>query len=176
MMSNPLDPIWDAHESAQSALNVVKRCVDVPGINRRKALSNTRFYGLPDVQCLELIVGARLELNDAAIFSLYGAFEARLREHMSRQAPLLHAAIRPAPEFGVALAVSFSEFCASNRMDDLVDLFSAIVGQQIIAQVGSIRAYRHWLAHGRAWKRPARLRPPFVYQTLTAFLVVAGLV
>jgi hypothetical protein len=60
-------------------------------------------------------------------------------------------------------------------MDDLTDLFVAVVGQAIIAQIGNIRTYRHWLAHGRRWAQPPTVSPVFAYQTLTAFLQAARL-
>jgi hypothetical protein len=174
-MSNPLDPIWDAYETARFALKVVRRCVTVTGIDKARALSNTRFHGLPEQQCIDLVDVAQTELDDSVILSLYATFEARLRDHVSKHATLLHAAQQPSPDFGVALAVSFSNYCDANRMDDLTDLFVAVVGQAIIAQIGNIRTYRHWLAHGRRWAQPPTVSPVFAYQTLTAFLQAAGL-
>src|SRR5437773_5297811 len=126
-MPNPLDSIWDAHSTARSALKVVKRCVTVAGIDRAKAFSNTRFGALTDQQCIDLLDEGQTEVNDAAILSLYATFEARLRDHVAQQAPLLHGALQPSPDFGIALASSFSEYCDRNRMDDLADLFVSVV-------------------------------------------------
>lgn len=174
-MPNPLDPIWDAHLTARFALKVVRRCVQVAGINRVTAFSNTRFAGLADQQCLDLLDAAQTEVNDSAVLSLYATFEATLRDHVGQQAHHLHGAQQPTPAFGIALATSFSEYCARSRMDDLSDLFVSAVGQPLVAQVGTIRVYRHWLAHGRSWPRPTNVTPQFVYQTLTTFLQSAGL-
>jgi hypothetical protein len=174
-MPNPLDPIWDAHLTARAALKVVRRCIKVSGIDRAKALSNTRFDGLADQQCIDLVDAAQTEVDDSAILSLYATFEARLRDHIAQQAHHLHAAQQPNPAFGLALAMSFSEYCDRNPMDDLANLFVAAVGQVLVAQVGNIRTYRHWLAHGRRWAQPPNVTPVFAYQTLTAFLQAAGL-
>jgi hypothetical protein len=103
-------------------------------------------------------------------------FEARLRDHVAQQAHHLHGAQPPTPGFGVALATSFSEYCDRNRMDDLADLFLSAVGPVVVAQVGNIRTYRHWLAHGRRWAQPPTVTPQVAYQTLTAFLRSAGLI
>ena len=148
----------------------------VAGINRAKAFSNTRFAGLTDQQCIDLLDTAQTEVDDAAILSLYASFEARLRDHVGQQAPLLHVAQQPSPDFGVALATSFSEYCDRSRMDDLADLFASAVGQVAVAKVGNIRTYRHWLAHGRRWAQPPTVTPVFAYQTLTTFLQTARLV
>lgn len=68
------------------------------------------------------------------------------------------------------------EYCDRNRMDDVADLFVSAVGQVLIAQVGNIRKYRHWLAHGRRWAQPPTVTPAFAYRALTAFLQSVGLV
>jgi hypothetical protein len=60
-------------------------------------------------------------------------------------------------------------------MDDLANLYISAVGQVLGAQVGNIRVYRHWLAHGRRWPQPPNVTPLFAYQTLTSFLRAAGL-
>jgi hypothetical protein len=174
-MPNPPDPIWSAHSTTKAAHKVVKRCVTVPGIDRDKAFSNTGFAGLTDQQCIDLLDAAQTEVDDAAILSLYATFEARLRDHVTQQAQQLHGAQQPSPDFGVALAASFTEYCDKTRMDELADLFVSTVGQVSLAQVGTIRTYRHWLAHGRRWAAPPRVTPAFAYKTLTAFLQSAGL-
>src|ERR1700722_12021784 len=99
-MPNPLDPIWDSHLTAQDALKVARRCVKVAGIDRAKAFSNTRFDSLADQQCIDLLDAAQTEVNDSAVLSLYATFEARLRDHIAKQARHLHAAQQPNPDFG----------------------------------------------------------------------------
>jgi hypothetical protein len=61
-------------------------------------------------------------------------------------------------------------------MDRVVDLYRDAVGQARIAQVGTIRAFRHWVAHGRRGRTPPNIAPLFAYQTLTAFLQLAQLI
>jgi hypothetical protein len=92
-MPNPLDPIWDAHLTAQDALKVVRRCVTVPGIDRARAFSNTRYDGLTDQQYIDLLDAAQTEVNDSAVLSLYATFEARFRDHIAQQAHHLHVAV-----------------------------------------------------------------------------------
>ena len=130
---------------------------------------------MTDQQCIDLLDAAQTEVDDAAILSLYATFEAGLRDHVAQQAQLLHGAQQPSPDFGIALATSFSEYCERNRMDDIAGLFASAAGQVLVAQAGNIRTYRHWLAHGRRWAQPPNVTPAFAYQTLTAFLQAAGL-
>jgi hypothetical protein len=173
-MPNPLDPIWDAHLTARAALKVARRCVIAPGINRVRAFSNTRFNGLADPQCFDLLDRAQTEVDDSAVLSLYATFEATLRDHVAQQAHHLYAAQQPTAAFGVALAILFMDICERSRMDDLAALFVSAVGQVLVAQVGNIRAYRHWLAHGRRWSQPPNVTPLFAFSTLTAFLQATG--
>ncbi len=148
----------------------------VASIDRAKAFSNTRFSGLTDQQCIDLLDAAQTDVDDAAILSLYATFEAKLRDYVALQAHLLRSAQQPSSDFGMALANSFSEYCDRNRMDDLADLFVSVVAQVVVAQVGNVRTYRHWLAHGRRWAQPPTVTPAFAYQTLTTFLQASGLV
>ena len=174
-MSNTLDPVWDAYNTARSAMGVVKRCLWLEGVARVKAFSNTRFYGVSDEQCLDLLDAAQTEIDDSAVLSLYATFEATLRDYVVLQGRHLLGARQPTPDFGVALAASFSAYCDGNRMDDLVNLFASAVGQPTVAQVGNIRTYRHWLAHGRRWDQPPAVTPSFAHQVLSSFLQAAGL-
>ena len=117
----------------------------------------------------------QIDVDDSAVLSLYATFEAKMRGHVAQQAHHLHAIQQPTAAFGAALATLFTDYCDRNRMDDVADLFVS-VGQPLVAQVGNIRVYRHWLAHGRRWAQPPNVTPLFAYQTLTAFLQTAGLV
>jgi hypothetical protein len=142
-MPNSLDAIWDAHRTARAALKVVRRCVNVAGVDRAKVFSNTHFHGLADQPCMDLLDAAETQLADSAVLSLYATFEATLREHITQQAQHLRAAQQPTAAFGLALAASFAEYCERKRMDDLADMFVSAVGQLLLAQVGNIRTYRH---------------------------------
>ncbi len=174
-MPNPLDPIWAAHQTARAALKVVRRCVKVEEIDRAKTFSNTLFRDLTDAQCIDSLDDAVTEVNDSAVLLMYATFEARLRDHIAKQAHHLQAVQEPNPDFGVALAASFSEYSDRTRMDDLAELFLSAVGGDLLAQVGNIRTYRHWLAHGRRGDQPPSVTPGFAYKTLTAFLQSAGI-
>jgi hypothetical protein len=132
-MPNPLDPTWDAHLTARAALKVVRRCVIAPGINRARAFSNTRFNGLTDQQCFDLLDAAQTEVDDSAVLTLYATFEATLRDHVAQQSHHLNAAHQPTAAFGVALATLFTDNCDRIRMDDLAGLFVSAVGQVLLA-------------------------------------------
>ena len=174
-MPTCLDPIWERYETAVAALKVARRCIDVPGINRDRAFRNTDLYRVPDVACVSRMADAGRDLDDSAVLTLYARFEARLREHLAGQSPLLGRANAPDPQFGAGLAALFERQCESIRMDVVTDLFRSAVGQVTVDQVGSIRTYRHWLAHGRTRLAPPTLSPQFTFATLTAFLTAAGL-
>lgn len=175
-MNNPLDPIWENYQTSLAALKVVRRCVTVAGVDRAKAFGNTRFFGLSDADCLTLLDDSQAELDDDVILSLYAVFEAKLRDHVVGAGALLHGAVQPNADFGVALAEAFRSMWARHRMDEVADLYRTVVGDALLAQVGNIRTYRHWIAHGRSWPSPPTVQPLFAYTTLTTFLQSSGLV
>ena len=175
-MSNPLDPIWKAYQTVFHALKVVRRCATLAEIDRKRPFRNTRFHKLAEDQCVRLLDEAESEMNDLVVLSLYAAFEARVREHLAKQAHLLRGAITPDPQFGETLAGEFEEYCdQEQKMDRFAKLFAHAVGDALIAGVGNIRTSRHWVAHGRRGESPPRVAPMFAYKTLTAFLTAAKL-
>ena len=174
-MSNPLDPIWDAYQTSRNALKVVRRCATLPDLDAQRPFRNTRFHGLSEQDCVQQLDEAEAELDDLAVLSLYAAFEARLREHVCRQADLLRGATSPAGKFASALADLFEDHCEEARMDRVVALFRHAVGENLVAQVGHIRVFRHWVAHGRRGQNRPDVAPLFAYRTLSEFLSSARL-
>ncbi|MBM4032887.1 MAG: hypothetical protein FJ291_14020 [Planctomycetes bacterium] len=175
-MTSPLEPVWDAYQTALHAFKVVERCATVPDIDEERPFRNTRFHRETVERCEGLLESARRELNALVVLGLYAAFEARVREHLTQQGQLLRSAGAPDVEFGQALAEHFGRYCdEEQRMDRFVELFAHAVGDTLIAQVGQIRKYRHWVAHGRRGKAPPGTQPRFAYDTLAAFLTSAGL-
>ncbi|MBM4037007.1 MAG: hypothetical protein FJ290_00715 [Planctomycetes bacterium] len=175
-MSSPLEPIWDAYQTTLNALKVVDRCATAPHIDEERPFRNTRFHKETEERCKGLLKSAQVELDALTVLGLYAAFEARVREHLTQQGELLRTAGTPDREFGLALAEHFERYCdEEQRMDRFVELFAHAVGDTLVAQVGQIRKYRHWVAHGRRGKTPPATRPAFTYDTLTAFLKSAGL-
>lgn len=175
-MSNPLDAIWDAHQTSLHALKVVRRCSVLDDDSRDRPFRNTRFHRSQREQLLEQLDAARSETDDLAVVSLYAAFEARLREHVAEQARLLERASGPGREFGRALANDFAQYCGDARMDKLVKLFADAVGEALVAQIGNIRVFRHRVAHGRSRQTRPSVPPLFAYKTLTKFLTLAKLI
>jgi len=115
-------------------------------------------------------------IDDQAVLFLYATFEAVLRDHVVAQAGHLIGAIHPSAQFGLNMQAWFADICRETRMDKVVDLFSPSVSQTLIAQAGSIRKYRHWLAHGKRGAVPPSVTPLFAYTSLTSFLRSCSLI
>ena len=176
-MSSPLDPIWDAYQTALDALKVVRRCATVPDVDEERPFRNTKFHRETEKACEGLLRSAQEELDDLFVLGLYAAFEARVREHLAHQGRLLRSAGSPDAEFGQSLAEHFERYCDEDqKMDRVVALFVHAVGKDLVAQVGHIRTHRHWVAHGRRGRTPPATQPIFAYGTLTAFLKSAKLI
>lgn len=174
---NPLDPIFDAYSTARDALKVVSRCATSPDVDEDRPFRRTRFHNHPEEVNLNLLSAARAELDDLTVLSLYATFENCIREHVAGHGQRLQAAAAPTG-FESALRARFEEWASESfRMDHAVKLFESAVGEDLIGQIGQVRVYRHWIAHGRGQgPAPPSIEPIMVYKIVTAFLVKAGLV
>lgn len=174
-MSDPLGPIWDTYQTSTNALKVVRRCATLGDRDLDRPFRNTRFHHIGQADCEQLLSSAQARIEDQTVLALYAAFEATLRDHLVRQSPHLTRADQPDTEFGQALAELYEENCDDARMDHVVRLFSSAAGQELVAQAGCIRVYRHWIAHGRRGETPPTVSPQFAYQVLGEFLRKCGL-
>ena len=176
---NPLDAILDAYNTARDAIKVVRRCATLENKEQKQPFGNTRFYGVSKNGNLRLLDAAESELNDLTVLSLYASFEKHIKDHLSKQAPLLHAAEGPNANFGVSLAGLYAGWISETmRMDHAIALFksAAAKDKDLMAQVGNIRKYRHWVAHGKPpVSAPPNTDPQSAYEILSKFLDLAGL-
>ena len=175
-MSNPLDPIREAYETLRDALKVVRRCATLPAIDEDRPFRNTGFHQVAAAACETRVDEAESELDDLTVLSFYAAFEARLRDHVAQQSTLLTGATHPDAEFGQALASTVRGYTEEARMARLTGLFAHAAGQPVVAQVGNIRAFRNWVAHGKTSSPPPSVPPLFAYEILTQFLRSASLI
>ncbi|MBI4580925.1 MAG: hypothetical protein HY718_14550 [Planctomycetes bacterium] len=175
-MNGLLDPIWDAYATSMDALKVVHRCATLPAIDNDRPFRNTRFHRLDDEQCAELVDAAQEQIEDQTVLALYGVFEGALRDHLRKQSQhLADHATQPDLEFGRRLAEYFERSAGVARMDDVTPIFANAAGTELVAKVGSIRKYRHWVSHGRQWTAPPPVTARFAYDTLQQFLSRCGI-
>jgi hypothetical protein len=176
-MPNPLDSIWEAYGITLDSYRVVRRSVSLGPAERTAVLQSGQFAtAANDSDIFDALDRAQDELDDQTVMFLYATFEAALRDHLTAQGPLLLAAVQPGPQFGPNLQAWFTETCKDTRMDKVVVLFEPWAGALGIAQAGSIRKYRHWLAHGKRGAGPPSVTPQFAYNSLTSFLRSCSLV
>jgi hypothetical protein len=170
-MPNPLDSIWRAYGITLDSYGVVRRSLSLAAPERAAVLQGGQFVSAANDQAiLDALDVAQEELDDQTVMFLYATFEATLRDHVTAQGPLLAGAVQPGPQFGPNLEAWFTEFCKDIRMDKVVSLFEPWAAATGIAQAGSIRKYRHWLAHGKRGAVPPSVTPQFAYNSLTSFL------
>ena len=172
-MPNPLDPIWRSYDVIQESLGVIRLSLDLS--SRSTTLYGTQFATLSNAEITERLDAAGHDADDQAVLFLYATFESALRDHVVAQAGRLAAADSPNAQFGIELQAWFAALCRDARMDGISALFAPAVGTALAPLVGSIRKYRHWLAHGKRGTAPPSVAPQFVYTTLTQFLQACGL-
>jgi hypothetical protein len=174
-MPNPLNPIWESYKITQDSFGVVRRALGL-GAARGIALQGSQFLAATDQQVSDQLDTAQDMIDDQAVMFLYATFEAALRDHVVAQAGLFGGAIHPSAQFGLNMQSWFTELCGETRMDRVAGLFSPSVSQTLVAQAGSIRKYRHWLAHGKRGAIPPSVTPFFAYTSLTSFLLSCSLI
>ncbi len=176
-MPNPLNSTWRAYGITRDSYGVVRRSISLTASQRALTLQGSRFaLAADDQEIFDSLDAAQGELDDQTVMFLYATFEATLRDHIIAQGPLLAAAARPGIQFGPNLEAWFTEICKDTRMDKVVVLFESWAGATAVAQAGSIRKYRQWLAHGKRGAGPPSVTPQFAYNSLTSFLQSCSLV
>lgn len=175
-MNGTLDGIFDAYKNAMHAMAVVRRCVERPGVDRRLAFGKTRYYGLARVEVEVMLAASESEMDDLIVLSLYAAFERRVRDHVASQSYLLRGATIPSEVFGEELEKWFLGQYQRMRMEEVLSFYAPPVSRDLVADVGNVRAFRHWVAHGRNPNaNKTSIDPAFAYRVLRQFLHEAGL-
>jgi len=173
-MTNPLETTWDSFNTVIDSFEVVNRA-SAMGATRTTSFQLTKFASASDQQILNMLGAAMDQIEEQTVMFVYAKFEAVLRDHLTAQANLLAVAANPTPQFGLNLEGWFVELCKETRMDKVVDLFLPTVPQSKIADLGVIRKYRHWLAHGKRGPAVPSVTPLFAYTSLTGFLKACSL-
>ena len=104
-----------------------------------------------------LLAQARTELDDWAILSLVSMFERILLKH--DRTPLGSKTLRE----------------ETKRLPHAIKQFGKHVDTRTYDDVERLCQYRHWVAHGKRWGKPAHADPVSAYQRLVDFLIQAGL-
>ena len=172
-MTNPLTPLNDALSIVEDSFRVALACADAGKADEEKAalVAGTKFSP-PDVDWAEVQIGVtKLELEDLFVLAMTSCFEARVKEFVKSQTSIavgeyraeiekwLYGEIESAPLYGLA------------------KIFKPPVTPMMIKDIESIRKYRNWVAHGRAYPGPAiAVTPSFAYNTLTTFMTTANII
>jgi hypothetical protein len=149
-MTNPLDPVYDAYNINFGALKVAYRCITLDTINAERPFRRTIFHHKEDDVNLQMLKVGQAELNDLTVLALYAAFERAMRDHFIQRIEEVRSI--PSTDFGNGLADWLDKQSGEIRMDAVMDMFcpsGTAKNNKHLSQIGNIRAYRHWVAHGR---------------------------
>lgn len=125
--------------------------------SKGRTFHGTVFLSQPPDETKRLLVQAKMELDDWAIVGLVSTFERILFTH--GRSPLRSKPLRKGAEGFHEAIKPFEKFIAHRTYED----------------VDRLGHYRHWVAHGKRWEKPAHADPVSTYQRLVDFLTQAGL-
>lgn len=172
-----IQEVYEVHLAAMAGLKVVKRTRESATTDDLHPFRNTYFHAMKPEQVYLRVEQAGKELEETAVLSLYAAFESSLRSHICTA--LLPSLTGPAlrHEEDVRLTGAIRSWIDEElSMDKVISLFESSVGVEALARVGTVRKFRHWVAHGRrSTKRPPDVSPKFAYEVLSTFLTRAQL-
>lgn len=150
-----LDAVRDAYLSLVDCHTVTAELL-------RKSSKGLTFHGTvflnqPLDESKRLLSQAKAELDNWAIVGLVSTFERILFKH--ERSPLRSKPLRKGAE----------------GLHDAIKPFEKLIARRTYEDVERLGHYRHWVAHGKRWEKPAHADPVSAYQRLVDFLTQAGL-
>lgn len=110
-----------------------------------RSFHQTIFFKLTLDQARNLLETSRAELSDLVIVSLVSIFEKTLTQK------------------------------GDSGIESVLPRFEHLVKPKIYSDVRMLCAYRHWVAHGKKWDKPAHADPVYACQQLQDFLKQANI-
>lgn len=149
-------------DAVRDAYLTLADCHAVTGELLGKSSKGTTFHGTvfqsrPLDETKRLLTQAKAELDDWAILSMVSTFERILFEHA--KFPLRTKTL---PE-------------GTKKLNNAIKQFKKHVSLRTYEDVERLCNYRHWVAHGKRWGKPAHADPVSTHQRLVDFLIQAGL-
>jgi hypothetical protein len=122
---------------------------------------------------VELWYGAEIglrELQDQAILMLFSSFEVRCRHLLQAQVSL--ACSTTASTAALSVLSQSLDLVQEGSFAQVAQHFhaSGTITENMHQQLGVLREYRNWLAHGRSGRKPGYIEPRVAYQQLSQVL------
>jgi hypothetical protein len=149
-------------DAVRDAYLTLADCHTVTGELLRKSSKGSAFHGTvfqsqPLDKTKRLLAQAKEGLDDWAIVSMVSIFERILFQH--DRSPLRSKMLRE----------------GTKGLDNAIKLFKKLVDARTYNDVERLSRYRHWVAHGKRWEKPAHADTVSTHQRLVDFLIQAGL-
>ena len=136
--------------------------------------TESQLSTLPPAASRAKLDGLRKNLDDMAVVALYATFEAILLEDLSKQCDdEITMSVTPLVEKVKTYAFKEADHW---RIKDILDMYKAVVPEQVVGDVKQVCDYRNWVAHGRKADKPTYVRPNTAYRRLTMFLSVTNII
>jgi hypothetical protein len=161
--TDELDNIWQGYQVTNDCLKIASRSIDIKDLN---ILKKTRFMTSTIDDAKKDIKESRDNADNYVILSLWVAFERNLFEYLSWESKRI---LNNNPSI---LTQKVHEKIENEleywRIDDMLNIFKAIIDPQVVGQAKQVKQYRDWIAHKNPKKSmPQIVTPKMAYSVLS---------
>lgn len=167
--SEALDEIWQVYQITLDCLKVASRSLD-RGSKAFPLFRNTNFVLLPDDVAHKRLELGRSQVDNYLVLSLWTVFERQMYSHLQRESRRMLN--NDASNFTCNVQKKIEQGIDFWKIDDVLDAFRDILGDEIVGYTKHIKRYRDWLTHRNPRKgSPGNVSPGWVYEVLSQVLI-----
>jgi hypothetical protein len=164
--SNPLEPVWTAYLVTRDCFRVARRALSR---NDRALFSGASLFSSQDAGAESLIEESRARADEFVIVALWAEFERYLITYLQEKGSVV-AGQQPR-ELSAVFQEHLKEQIERWQIDDILDLFKAVIDSSRIGQAKQVKRFRDWVAHKNPRKgTPAKADPK------TAYVLLSGII
>jgi hypothetical protein len=166
MSSQHLEEFFTTYERLRDCLKITRRALKNGDVG---VLKGTAFMGAPQAEAADWIDEVRKVVDDLVIVELWAWFERYVSEYAQTRALIMAEAAQPG--FDRQLQIKVAEKIESWRLDEVLDVFKAIIDVNQLGHAINIKRYRDYIAHRNPkHSSPAQTEPKRAYSLLLSII------
>lgn len=170
---NTINDVWHWYQESQKCLKATSRLAAKHWSNLGAdhfIFKDNRFKELADIDLWFSAELALQEMEDQAILMLFASFEAQCRHRLQNE--LSQACSESATTPAISVMAATLDLLEEGSFRQITQHFfdSGKISSPVHEQLGSLRSYRNWLAHGKTKRKPCFITAHSAYALLTTAL------